>query len=197
MISAMPSNSAFVESVRRLHHLKDAAYQDAWKKRGEVMSIMANIARKVDRLEYVTAGGPTTPDESLIDTAIDLLVYSLKYQTYLADQDGDVATRLFSGGDVTIPYSDGPGGFNALLDALDLTPFGLIGGPDLPQATSAVLDAFGDLEACFHGGSVPVGRRLECARALTGAAVILVSVLRREAPERYRDFLAMYLKETC
>lgn len=68
--------------IRRLHHGKNAAYRDAWKKRGELISILANIARKVDRLEYVVDGGPTTVDEPVWDTAVDLLVYALKYQTY-------------------------------------------------------------------------------------------------------------------
>ena len=69
----------FRQSISALHRVKDAAYRNAWKKRGEVMSIMANIARKVDRLEYVSAGAPATQDESLIDTATDLFVYLLKY----------------------------------------------------------------------------------------------------------------------
>jgi hypothetical protein len=87
---------------------KDASCRDAWKKRGEVISILANIARKVDRLTYVLDGGPTTADESLRDTAIDLMVYGLKYQTYLADLDPVVAKKLFVGSDLSLPYSDGP-----------------------------------------------------------------------------------------
>jgi len=39
-------------AVRRLHPAKDAAYRDAWKRRGEAISILANIARNADRLEY-------------------------------------------------------------------------------------------------------------------------------------------------
>ena len=42
-------DAKFREAVRQLHRRKDAAYRDAWKKRGEVLSILANIARKVDR----------------------------------------------------------------------------------------------------------------------------------------------------
>jgi hypothetical protein len=96
-------DAKFREAVRQLHRRKDAAYRDAWKKRGEVLSILANIARKVDRLEYVLDGAPTTQDESLFDTAVDLLVYALKYQTYLADQDKRVAVTLFAQGDVAPP----------------------------------------------------------------------------------------------
>jgi hypothetical protein len=60
-----------------MHREKDAAYRDAWKKRGEVLSILANIARKVDRLEYVLGGALATRDESLLDTTVDLFVTPL------------------------------------------------------------------------------------------------------------------------
>lgn len=61
------------EAIRQLHHEKNTAYRDAWKKRGEVISILANIARKIDRLTYVLNGAPSTRDESLKDTVVDLL----------------------------------------------------------------------------------------------------------------------------
>ena len=83
----MTPDGEFREAVRRLHRAKDAAYRDAWKRRGEVGSILANIARKVDRLEYGLDGAPATAGESWLDTAADLLVYCLKYQAYLADLD--------------------------------------------------------------------------------------------------------------
>lgn len=53
------------DALRRLHRDKDATYRDAWKKRGEVISILANVARKVDRLEYVLNGAPGSRDEGL------------------------------------------------------------------------------------------------------------------------------------
>ncbi|MBV9730769.1 MAG: hypothetical protein JO309_15460 [Pseudonocardiales bacterium] len=182
--------------VRLLHRTKDAAYRDAWKKRGEVMSIMANIARKVDRLEYTADGAPVAQDESLLDTAVDLLVYSLKYQTYLADQHATVAAMLFDGNGTTPPFSDGPGGFEVALSRLDVTPLDQIEGPDVPQATQCVLAAFADLEACFPGTPAPIDRRVERVLALTRAATALLGALRRQLPERYRDFLATSLKET-
>lgn len=92
----MTPRDEFREAVTRLHRAKDAAYRDAWKRRGEVISILANIARKVDRLEYGIDRTPAAPDESQFDTAADLLVYCLKYQAYLADQDPETAARLFS-----------------------------------------------------------------------------------------------------
>lgn len=60
-----------------LHTAKDAAYGNSWRKRGEMLGIMANLARKVDRLGK-NGGGDTS-----LDTAIDLFVYSVKYRAYL------------------------------------------------------------------------------------------------------------------
>lgn len=75
--------SPFSRFVSELHAAKHAAYGGSWKKRGELLSILPNIARKVDRL----AGGKDTPDESRADTAIDLLVYLIKYRIWLVGED--------------------------------------------------------------------------------------------------------------
>ena len=84
----------FLSYVNALHAEKHAAYGDSWKRRGEP-GILANIARKVDRLE----SGRDTSDESQTDTAVDLLVYTAKYLCWLRDLDGgpaDVAKVLAS-----------------------------------------------------------------------------------------------------
>ena len=73
--------SEFVQELVRLHNDKAAAYGDSWMRRGETMAIMANIARKVDRL-----GGGDTDDETAADTAGDLFVYLAKYRGWLVDQ---------------------------------------------------------------------------------------------------------------
>lgn len=169
------------DAIRRLHREKDAAYRDAWKKRGELISIMANVARKVDRLEHVVNGGPTTVDESLWDTTVDLLIYSLKHQTYLADLDSTIADMLFSNSDLDPPYSDGPAGFEHLLSQVDLSV------PDAQHMTAAdaaraVLARFGELEACFAGlaAAAAAPTRLTHVQALTAATVCLLATLRRD-----------------
>jgi hypothetical protein len=188
---------AFREAVSRLHREKDAAYRNAWKKRGEVLSILANIARKVDRLQSVVEGGPATRDESLMDTAVDLLVYCLKYQTYLADLDPTAAQALLSActDAVASPYSDGPAGFEHLLARLDLA------GLNRPEATLQAAAAwatacFDELEACFVGLTTPhlAVARLVRVQALTSSAVSVVGALNREDPAQYRAFLASYLE---
>lgn len=75
----------FAQFATNLHKEKHAAYGDSWKRRGETIGILANIARKVDRLGVDGAGDSTT------DTAVDLLIYLIKYRLWLSDHDPDVA----------------------------------------------------------------------------------------------------------
>jgi thymidylate synthase len=82
---------AFYYFVRDLHAAKHKSYGDSWKKRGEKMSILANIARKVDRL------GVGDEFDSSADTVIDLLVYLAKYSYWIHGLDAgpeNVALRL-------------------------------------------------------------------------------------------------------
>lgn len=74
-------NTPFSEYVADLHAKKHAGYGDSWKKRGELLSILPNIARKVDRLQQ-----PGDDVETTADTSIDLLVYLLKYRWWLYDE---------------------------------------------------------------------------------------------------------------
>lgn len=72
-----------IEEITTLHDTKHAAYGDSWKRRGESLGILANIARKADRL------GKTDEHETALDTAVDLLVYLAKYEAWLRDiEDG-------------------------------------------------------------------------------------------------------------
>lgn len=69
--------TAFLEFVMKLHATKHESYGDSWKKRGEQMSILANIARKIDRL------GVGDEYDSSADTVIDLWVYLAKYLSWI------------------------------------------------------------------------------------------------------------------
>lgn len=99
--------SDFVQFAIKTHIEKDAAYGDSWKRRGEMLGIMANIARKVDRL-----GQGETSDETSADTAMDLMVYLAKYRTWLNDN-----IRLYQGKPAPLSgtTSDTPDAANALL----------------------------------------------------------------------------------
>jgi thymidylate synthase len=80
---ANEATRAFYEFVKDLHAKKHASYGDSWKKRGEKTSILANIARKVDRL------GVGDEYDSSADTVIDLLVYLIKYECWVNNLDAD------------------------------------------------------------------------------------------------------------
>lgn len=73
---------SFTEFLVSLHDEKNAAYGDSWKRRGEFVAILANIARKVDRLG-VSGGGDTAAD-----TVVDLLIYLVKYRAWLTEHAG-------------------------------------------------------------------------------------------------------------
>ena len=70
----------FIEFVVKLHAEKHAVYGTSWKRRGESISILANIARKVDRLGVAGAG------DTAADTVIDLLVYLCLYRLWMTDE---------------------------------------------------------------------------------------------------------------
>ena len=102
--------------IKRLHVQKNAAYGTAWKKRGELTSVLANIARKVDRLEHHVSTGTELSDESLLDTAVDLIVYLLKYRLFLLERaPAEVAASEFPQ-ELHSTLSDNLTAFDALVD---------------------------------------------------------------------------------
>jgi hypothetical protein len=173
-------------AVVNLHRNKSGAYGNAWKKRGEVMSVLANLARKVDRL---TAGG-TTRDENALDTAVDLLVYAIKYQTFLADLDPAVAAALFDPA-LPSPYSDGTAGFEALWVALPVEPLKVGYDTPIDEAVARVEAAFADLEHQFDAATpqAAVADRSASAAVLTRAAAVLVDAACRADPDGLAAFV--------
>ena len=176
-------------AIRRLHREKSAAYRDAWKRRGEVISIVANIARKVDRLEHASDGAPGLRDENVMDTAIDLLIYCIKYKTFLADMDESVATLIFKK-PTSRPYSDGWEGFESALDTVDLAAVDN-STARIDEASCGVVVRFGDLVACFSGVTAVYAPsiRLDKVDLVIGATVNLVGALRRVDDARFRQFV--------
>lgn len=169
----------------RLHRPKDRAYGDAWRKRGEVIAIFANIARKYDRLDIGLAETETAATETLGDTSADLCVYGGKYLTWLAETHPDA----FSAVAPQLPPSDcaakrGPdalravfGGLSAWRAETKLEP------PDEGSAWSRVQAAFEPLErgllAQAEAESAPSDRldwqeKVNLAFALTDASAWLL-----------------------
>lgn len=82
-----------IKRMQDLHTEKSAAYGNSWKKRGELFSIIPNIARKVDRIVADTV----TSDETKLDTAMDLVIYLAKYYGWLITEeltDDDASTEF-------------------------------------------------------------------------------------------------------
>ncbi|MET8152063.1 nucleoside triphosphate pyrophosphohydrolase family protein [Actinoplanes sp. NPDC049668] len=176
------------QAVINLHRAKDAAYGDSWKRRGEQISILANIARKVDRLTLVADSGVTTADESAVDTAADLFVYALKYLTYLADQDPAAVPNLPDRSTAAGPWSEGPDGLEQLLTVFDLTALTeVIASPSLTPVAADVDRTFTELEACFsaNGSAAPLATRARLAVDLATHAVRAIAVLRETQAETY------------
>src|SRR5690606_27261083 len=87
--STVSEEDHFLEAVVRLPDDKGKAYGGSWKKRGEQLSILPNIARKIDRLGVAGAG------DTAADTAVDLMVYLAKYYQWLTGgNDEDIRTPL-------------------------------------------------------------------------------------------------------
>jgi len=99
--------------LKILHEKKTRSYGDSWKKHGEVLGIFSNITRKYDRLKALLEGKDSVSDESLYDTLGDLLVYSVKYLTWLAEPEHGGLTYL------KVPNKDKVYGNEGLDKALD------------------------------------------------------------------------------
>jgi thymidylate synthase len=164
------------DAIEALHRTKDAAYGDSWKRRGEQTGILANIARKSDRIGNIMKGAPTGA-EPLIDTAVDLFVYALKYESYLADRDQAVAKELFAS--VAGPYSDGPEGFARLIRSRPFTEE----SSDIATEAAASIDAFDRLEALVREGTPSWVEKAAGARRLSDAAGSLVMALLQRDPQ--------------
>lgn len=191
------NNDTLRQAIIQLHRQKTASYGISWKRRGEQVSILANIARKVDRLEYVANGAPQTSDETLLDTVVDLLVYCFKYQTYLADIDSDIAEGLLKPAHslLKFPYSDGCESFDYIIKQTNLS---IIDDKrkTMEEAVTHVLKGFAELERCFSdpSGPLPTIVRLERVNQLANTSIQLLGVLKQESPDLYRHFLSSNLE---
>lgn len=160
---------AFRSAVKRLHAHKDSAYGSAWKRRGELVSILPNIARKVDRLETVITTGATMSGETMLDTAVDLLVYVDKYRLFLAEELDEGA--LLEPGSPK-PLSNHDANFDALVDRLDLS----VG----PQGSGELIrEIVARFETCWRQAEAGVSRSegLHLAGLLAESAGRLVARL--------------------
>lgn len=132
---------AFTRYVSELHEAKHLAYGDSWKRRGEQIGILANIARKVDRMGK--NGGGDDP----ADTAIDLLCYLIKYRWWLSERV-DGAALFYDKAWGSTP-SDLAGPVTEMLDSLQSVPRHV--GPNL-DLENAIERDFGYVEQLAEAG---------------------------------------------
>jgi thymidylate synthase len=159
----------FITAVKQLHRDKDRAYGGAWKRRGELVSILPNIARKVDRLDTLVVTASQMTGETALDTAIDLLVYAEKYCLFLAEK---LEPGTLLAPDAPTPLSDHEANFDVLLDRCSLAP----GDRDVPAVVKDIVAAFDAVwKASEAGASAPA--RLDLARILMGHAAELLALL--------------------
>lgn len=130
----------------RLHRLKDSSYGDAWRKRGEILGIFSNIARKYDRMTGMLDDARPATGEAVTDTLADLCVYAVKYVTWLAEHHPDAFDQvdLRVAADLT-SASSGPDAVTAIFDAINShSAWG--GRLDGERARSVLDRAFGRLD---------------------------------------------------
>lgn len=165
--SSANASDDFKLALKRLHAEKDRAYGGAWKRRGELVSILPNIARKADRLENLVQTGATMRGEALLDTTIDLYVYAEKYRLFLAEslQDGHLLP-----GNASKPYSDHDANFDILVDRRDLQA-------PLQRTRELIGDIVTRFDACWHNAQAgaDIAERFELASHLAEAARALMA----------------------
>lgn len=137
---------AFAQKTAQLHERKHEAYGDSWKRRGEMLSILPNIARKVDRL------GKTDDDETAADTAVDLLVYLVKYRWWLVNEADAPLPSGWAGSDIN--YSND---VEAVRLALTRIAYGTSAYEGLhPESAESIMQySFENFLASFGGNSTP------------------------------------------
>ncbi|WP_322411704.1 thymidylate synthase [Microbacterium invictum] len=179
-LSSAPSIDVYLaDFVVSLHRVKADAYGDSWKRRGELLSILPNVARKVDRLERLDLerGAPSVS----FDTAVDLFVYAVKHRTFLADVESNPGLAS---------WSDGVEGFERVARQY-MTGDATI---DIEAARSMVLGAYHHVEAQVVGGTNSAAERATAVEALASSAWILLATLARRNPWVVREAAAELVK---
>jgi hypothetical protein len=166
-----------------LHIHKNRGYGDAWRKRGELLAVFTNLARKYDRLVIALDEGTNSTDERLIDTAGDLCVYAAKYLTWLAEQAPEAFDSVSSVSSSQCADNGSNEPVDRVLEAVSAT-------------NGAVDHCWTTLKAAFvlleKGLVAQIGvpepplsweRKVELAWAVAGASVGLVVALANERPK--------------
>ena len=175
-------------AIKSLHARKNASYAHSWKRRGERISVLPNIARKVDRLQAFADGGLILKGESLVDTAVDLYVYAVKYRLYLAEQMNANTSLLPKG--ASHPFSDHDQNFDCLVN---LATFGQ-GLPELGSCIDSISSLFERMWPAAEAAA-PIAARQNMAADLSLAAEHLIGHLKKSDPRGFAAFIAQELTQ--
>jgi thymidylate synthase len=173
------SGKQLLTQIKSLHTRKDEAYGCSWKKRGELTSILANIARKVDRLDEYNHSGAELAEESVLDTAVDLLVYSAKYVLFLLEQPGVCWEDQLPKGS-PVPFSDHVVNFNWQLDHM---PKSGLGNFSVKEIISLITSTFEEMHRRAIVNAA-VAARITSAVNLRDISFALVETLYRLDPQK-------------
>lgn len=143
--------------IKKLHAKKNAVYGPAWKKRGEMTSIMANVARKADRIAEFLCKGTEIDSESIVDTAVDLFVYLTKYRLFLMDESAVLAKGVLPDNAPT-KFSEHVENFDVLVD---LTGAAEIGTRTVRELAQQVVDKFEALHTFVERNCDPAAKLAE------------------------------------
>lgn len=176
-----PFHIAELESqISKLHSEKTKAYGDSWKRRGELIGVMANIARKVDRLQSVDLNRSDL-SETALDTAVDLFVYAVKYATYLMDIGQMSRADALVG--CLAPLSDGTVAFDLLLS--EFFAAREHSGLSAHEASAVVRKAYEALEREVEGDQ---DLKVAALEHLIGSSLDLVVSIATESHDCFRRF---------
>ena len=178
----------FKSALKTLHARKNISYGASWKRRGERISVLPNIARKIDRLETFARTGVQLEGETVLDTAVDLFVYAAKYRLLLAEDpeaDGGVLPPFAAS-----PFSDHDANFDYLVDATELVV------PETTDLTGQIGLLVNHFETTWQGAEagVPVKERQRLAQELALEAAHLVAIVTAHSPKAAADFVTQELK---
>jgi len=177
------SSATALTQLSTLHTHKNRGYGDAWRKRGELLAIFTNLARKYDRLVVALDEGTDSTDERLLDTSGDLCVYAAKYLTWLAEQAPEAFDSASSVNSTQCADDGGSEALDRVLGAISA-----IHG-DVDHCWATLKAAFVPLD---NGLTAQIGvpdpplsweRKVELAWAVAGASAGLVVALANERPE--------------
>lgn len=176
------------DAIKVLHARKDRAYGGAWKRRGERISVLPNIARKIDRIEAFAEKGIPLQGETIVDTAVDLYVYAAKYRLFLVEQPG--ADISFIAPDAPTPFSDREENFNSLVD---LAKFQCEVPLHFAEHANSMAASFDRLWRAADANASIVDRQ-QLAKEFSVGAERLVGIVARDYPTSLGEFVNEELK---